>query len=155
MDVVIPPLPGSLVGGSPLEGAELEAIRAALVAGEAEHLLEQLESIALPHPTGWHLLVLQYVRPDKVGALYMPAQAQREDEYQGRVGLVLRVGPDAYSDDAKFPQGPWCKVGDWIVWPPLQSTTTRLKYGKSVLALIADDRVLMVGAHPALASMSG
>jgi hypothetical protein len=155
MDIEIPPLPGSLAGGRALGVEELEVVVAALRACGSEHLIESVAKVALPVPTGYRLLCLQYVRPDKVGALYMPAQAQAEDVYQGRVGLVLRAGPDAYADATKFPDGPWCGVGDWIGWAALQGATTRLKYGKAVLSLIHDDQVLMRGVDPALASMSG
>jgi hypothetical protein len=116
------------------------------------HLLDGVRDIEIPAPTGWHVLVLQYIRPEKVGSIFLADQTRKEDEYQGRVGLVLALGPDAYADTVKFPNGPWCQVGDWVLWPPMESAATRFRYGKAVLALINDDRVLMRGVDPVQAT---
>lgn len=122
------------------------------------HLLEgkRIEDLVFPDPTGWHVMVLQYVRPDgKVlaggGKLFFADQTRKEDEYQGRVGLVLAVGPDAYRDAVKFPAGPWVKPGDWVCWPALESAAQRQKYHGVVLAFLPDDRVVGVGVDPAVA----
>ncbi len=77
--------------GAPLSGEERELLVAA-AGSAAAHLMQHLEGISLPFPTGWHLLVMQYIRPEKVGSLYVAAQTMSEDEYQGRVGLVPRPG---------------------------------------------------------------
>lgn len=124
-------------------------------AGPARHLFESMEGMKLPVPTGWHVLVLQYIRPEKVGSIIMAEQTRREDEYQGRVGLVLRMGPEAFTDVGKFPGGPWCKPGVWVTWPRLEASSTRMKYGKVVLALMNDESILMTGVDPVLATQGG
>jgi hypothetical protein len=141
--------------GTPLSGDELEAVQASCAAAGALHLLQMVKGIALPHPTGFHLLVLQFVRPAKVGSIIMAETSKKEDVWQGRCGVVLRFGPDAYRDETKFPAGAWCEVGDWVIWPPIESAAARLAYGDAVLALIPDDRVLVTGADPFLANLSG
>ena len=63
------------------------------------------------------ILVAIYVRPEKTaGGIYRPNQNVEEDEYQGKVGLVVKVGPTAFLDtqDEEF-HGQNVKVGDWIV----------------------------------------
>lgn len=101
----------------------------------------------LPVPTGWHVLCLQYVRPDAITTaggmkLILAEQTRREDAYQGRIGIVLALGPDAYADTVKFPSGAWCKVGDIIAWPPLESTTGRYPFEGVTLCAITDDRIV-------------
>lgn len=123
-----------------------------------QHLLDRMKGTDVPEPTGYHVLVMQYVRPDtiKTGSgftLHVAGKTQREDEYQGRVGLVLAVGPDAYKDTVKFPGGAWCAPGDTVLWPPVESAATRFKYGgkageQTVLALLPDDRILARGVQP-------
>lgn len=135
-----------------LESVPLDAATEAAFA----HLLDPLRGIEIPDPTGYYVLVLQYIRPESRktaggGTLYLPEVALKEDVYQGRCGLVLAVGPDAYLDP-KFISGRWCDPGDVVVWPPLENASTRLKYGQSVLALIADDKIILTGADPALAT---
>lgn len=124
---------------------------------KCEHMLAgKAPDLEFPMPTGYFVMVLQYIRPDgKVLAggqkLYFADQTRKEDEYQGRVGLVLAVGPDCYRDAAKYPSGPWCRPGDWVTWPALESAAQRQKYHGLVIAFLPDDRVVGVGVDPLLA----
>ncbi len=64
------------------------------------------------------ILVAIYVRPEKTaGGIIRTATNVDEDEYQGKVGLVVKVGPSAFldSDDQDF-QGQSVSVGDWVVF---------------------------------------
>jgi co-chaperonin GroES (HSP10) len=75
---------------------------------------------------GEMVLVGIYIRPEKTaGGIYRPTSNKQEDVWQGKVGLVLKLGPDAFRDPESgelYPQradvGDWCvfKVGDgWSV----------------------------------------
>ena len=132
-------------------GIPLDSLDPALW-GRAQHLRDALrESCAmLPRPTGWHILVQQYIRPDRVGGILLPEVSKREDQWQGRVGVVLAVGEDAYCDEAKYPAGAWCRPGDWVMWPSYEQASTRFRYGKAVLALLPDERVILTGIDPEL-----
>ena len=64
------------------------------------------------------ILVGVYQRPKKTaGGIHLPDQVTKEDHFQGKVGLVLKVGPGAFKDDAlnKF-HGATVKPGDWVVF---------------------------------------
>jgi len=64
------------------------------------------------------ILVVTYVRPEKTaGGIIRPGVNVQEDEYQGKVGLVVKVGPTAFLDteDEDF-QGQNVEVGDWVVF---------------------------------------
>lgn len=119
------------------------------VLAPVHHLLGEIEGVDLPTPRGWHVLALQYVRGEaSKGGILFSDQTKKEDVYQGRVGLVLALGEDAYKGD-KFSSGPWCKPGDWIIWPPVEAAAARFAYGKDVtLVLLADDRVLATDIDP-------
>ena len=125
----------------------------------ASHLLEKLQGVQLPTPTGWHVLVLQWVRPtvskssnsSNAFQLHIPETVQKEDQYQGRCGLVLAVGADAYRD-AKFLGGAWCKPGDWVSWRNMESAASRLTYNGVVIARLADDTIVDTGIDPRLVS---
>lgn len=66
------------------------------------------------------ILVGIYIRPQKTASgIILTDQTVDEDRYQGKVGLVLKMGPEAFVDEA----GKWFKnmkinVGDWIVFRP-------------------------------------
>jgi len=120
----------------------------------AAHLLDSIDPSVVPTPTGYHVLVLQYRRPERTaGSIILPEQAHKEDDYQGVVGYVLALGPDAYTGD-KFATGPWVQPGDWVAWPRLKATTTRFSMktadgrGHVVLSVLDDDAFVAVGVDP-------
>lgn len=101
----------------------------------------------LPQPTGWRILVLPYRGKAKTkGDVYLP------DEYVERVSLatvvayVLAVGPDCYADKNKFPNGPWCKKGDWIILGRYAGARFRIEGGE--VRIINDDEVIATIANP-------
>src|SRR4249920_1322202 len=62
------------------------------------------------------ILVAVYVAPEKTkGGIIRPGQSIKEDEYQGKVGLVVKIGPTAFldSEDESF-QGQKVSLGDWV-----------------------------------------
>lgn len=117
---------------------------------QAAHLLDKLDAGDVPRPVGYNVMLLQYVRPDKVGSLIMPAKVQTEDEFQNCIGFVLACGPDAYGDKIKFPNDPWVKPGDWVMWPRARSSVSRIKIKGVVLAFMPDDAFNGADINPEL-----
>lgn len=66
------------------------------------------------------VLVAVYKRPEKTkSGIYLTDDSRKEDEYQGKAGLVLKKGVQAFVDDANtFFQGQNVNVGDWVVIRP-------------------------------------
>lgn len=64
------------------------------------------------------ILVAIYVRPEKTaGGIIRPGMNVQEDEYQGKVGLVVKKGPSAFLDnDEEDFQGQNVTIGDWVVF---------------------------------------
>ena len=78
--------------------------------------LKSKESSKLPKPTGWRLLVLPFKMPEKTkGGLYLGQDTLERQQVASTCGLVLETGPHCY-DKEKFPEGPWAKKGDWVVF---------------------------------------
>lgn len=77
----------------------------------------------LPKPVGYKLLVVvpKFEDTDPVAAraralgLEISGNASRAEEAASVVLQVVAVGPEAYKDSQKFPDGPWCKVGDFVL----------------------------------------
>ena len=65
-----------------------------------------------------HILVGTYIRPERTaGGIIRPTENLKEDEYQGKVGLILKKGPMAFlDDDSNQFHGQNIEVGDWIVY---------------------------------------
>ena len=62
------------------------------------------------------------------------------------MGAVIDMGSEAYSDKDRFPNGPWCKVGDFVMFRP--NTGTRFKVNGAEYRLMNDDSVQAVVADP-------
>jgi co-chaperonin GroES (HSP10) len=61
-------------------------------------------------------------------------------------GVVLDMGAEAYSDKERFPTGPWCEVGDYVMFRA--NTGTRFKVGKQEYRLMNDDSIEAVVDDP-------
>ena len=59
---------------------------------------------------------------------------------------MLATGPDAYGDTIKFPEGPWCKKGDWVIFA--RYAGSRLKIDGGDLRLLNDDEILAIIQDP-------
>src|SRR5215467_569755 len=85
-------------------------------------ILDQLPADFLSSIEVFHnqVLVGTYIRPEKTtGGIYIPDKTLAEDRFQGKLGLVLKLGPLAFKDDnvAKF-GGVTLKEGDWVWFRP-------------------------------------
>ena len=104
----------------------------------------------LPEPTGWKLLCAVPEVSDKIDGteldLVKASSTMRQEETATTVLFVLKVGPDAYKDKEKFPSGPWCKEGDFILVRTY--TGTRVKIFGKEFRVINDDQVDCVVQDP-------
>lgn len=102
----------------------------------------------LPEPVGYKLLcVVPDVSETIDGTnLVKSSDAMRREEQTTTVLFVVKVGPDAYKDTAKFPAGPWCKAGDFVMTRTYTGTRFKM-YGKE-MRLINDDQIEGVVQDP-------
>jgi len=95
----------------------------------------------MPEPTGWRLLILPYRGKGKTdGGIYLPDKVVEESSVSTQVGYVLRVGALAYKDSEKFPVGPWCEQGDWVMFARYAGSRFRIDGGE--VRILNDDEVL-------------
>jgi co-chaperonin GroES (HSP10) len=101
----------------------------------------------LPNPTGYRLLILPYKVSDRTkGGIYLADQTREREQVATVVGLILKSGPDAYKDPDKYPNGPWCKEGDWVVFGRYAGARIPIDGGE--IRLLNDDEVLAVVDDP-------
>jgi co-chaperonin GroES (HSP10) len=101
----------------------------------------------LPEPSGYRLLIaIPEVKETTDGGVYIPDKLKDAEQTASIIGFVVKVGPEAYSDEAKFPRGPWCKAGDFVIFRSYSGTRFRLR-GKE-FRLINDDTVEAVVDDP-------
>jgi len=102
----------------------------------------------LPKPTGWKILCGVPDVSDKFdGTSIAKADTLMKAEEHGTTVLfVLDVGPEAYADKEKYPSGPWCKPGDFVLVRTYSGTRFKI-YGKE-FRLLNDDQIDAVVDDP-------
>ena len=101
----------------------------------------------VPDPATYHLLcVLPEIDEQYESGLVKAGQTMHFEEVLSPVLFVVKVGPDAYKDTTRFPSGPSCKVGDFILVRP--NTGTRIKIHGKEFRIINDDSVEAVVQDP-------
>ena len=113
-----------------------------------EKLIEEIqEKSQLPDPIGWRILVAMPEPDEKTDGGILKARETLDNEEVGNIcGYVLKMGDDCYRDEKRFPSGPWCKTGDWVVFRAYSGTRLKL-YGKE-FRIINDDTVEAVVQDP-------
>lgn len=101
----------------------------------------------VPDPVTYHILcVLPEVEETYDSGLVKAGQTMHFEEVLSPVLFVAKMGPDAYKDATRFPSGPSCKVGDFVLVRP--NTGTRLKIHGQEFRIINDDSVEAVVQDP-------
>lgn len=94
----------------------------------------------LPEPSGYRILcAIPDAEKEHAGGILKADDTMRMEEVLSTVFFVVKMGPDCYQDKARFPNGPWCKVGDFVLARP--NTGTRLKIHGREFRIINDDSV--------------
>jgi|TARA_R110002124_G_scaffold94602_1_gene238691 chaperonin GroES len=100
-----------------------------------------LEKMSLPKPTGWRIVVLPYKAKQKTkGGIILSDKTVEESQIATNCGLVMDIGPDAYNDKDKFPNGPWCKKKDWVLFARYAGSRINIDGGE--LRVLNDDEIL-------------
>ena len=100
-----------------------------------------LEEMSLSKPTGWRILVLPYKAKEKTkGGIILSDKTVNDSQIATNCGLVLDMGPDAYNDKDKFPNGPWCKKKDWVLFARYAGSRIYIDGGE--IRVLNDDEIL-------------
>ncbi len=118
---------------SAAEAAKIEA-------AEEEQRIENIKD-HLPQPTGWRIVVLPYRGAKKTkGGIELAEETLERQQLTTTCAYVLAVGPLAYKDTDKFPDGPWCKEGDWIIFGRYAGARMGIDGGE--IRILNDDEIL-------------
>tara|TARA_R110002153_G_scaffold242293_1_gene397505 strand:+ start:24 stop:437 length:414 start_codon:yes stop_codon:yes gene_type:complete len=117
-------------------------------AEKSVEMMEQEFEAQLPKPVGYRVLVaLPNIEDTFDGSDLVKANTTKHHEYiMSIIGIVLEVGDQAYADTERFPTGPWCKEGDYVMFRA--NTGTRFTVGGQEYRLMNDDSIEAVVADP-------
>jgi co-chaperonin GroES (HSP10) len=106
--------------------------------------VEKLDGSVLdrvPRPTGWRIVILPYRGAEKSkGGIVLADQTREKQQVTTVCGYVLAVGDLAYKDEGKFPNGPWCEKGDWVIFGRYAGARIGLDGGE--IRILNDDEIL-------------
>ena len=106
----------------------------------------------LPDPKGYKLLIAIPKKEEtfKNTQIIIAETERKKEEIASIVGLVVKMGSLAYRDEEKFPDGQWCKEGDFILMRAYSGTRFKVStpQGDQEFRLINDDTVEAVVADP-------
>jgi co-chaperonin GroES (HSP10) len=101
----------------------------------------------LPQPQGYKILIgVPEISEKTEGGVFMPDGLKSAEETASIIGFVMKLGPDAYNDESKFPNGAYCKEGDFVIFRSYSGTRFKI-HGKE-FRLINDDTVEAVVDDP-------
>jgi len=102
----------------------------------------------IPKPVGYRILIALPSIDETYGesGLLKSEQTMRDEYILSMIGVVLDVGDQAYADTERFPTGPWCKQGDYVMFRA--NSGTRFKVGRQEYRLINDDSIEAVVNDP-------
>mgnify|MGYP000878171014 CR=1 FL=1 len=101
----------------------------------------------LPQPTGYRLLIIPYYPSEKTkGGLYVPDQVRDREAFATVAAYVVKLGPDAYKDEQKFPTGPWCSEKEWVLIG--RYAGNRFKVEGLEVRIINDDNIIATILDP-------
>ena len=108
---------------------------------------EEIEA-QLPKPVGYRVLVALPQVEETFGetGLLKSTTTMNQEHIMSIIGLVLDMGEQAYSDEYRFPSGPWCQAGDYVMFR--MNTGTRFKVGGVEYRLMNDDSIEAIVAYP-------
>ena len=95
----------------------------------------------LPDPSGWRILVLPFTPKEKTkGGIIIAQESLEKLRIATNCGYVIKLGPLAYHDKEKYPTGPWCKKGQWVIFARYAGSRLPIEGGE--VRLLNDDEVL-------------
>ena len=110
-----------------------------------EKTKKELEKV--PKPTGWRMVLYPLKLESKTsGGLHLTDDTVEQSQIATNVCKVLRMGTSCYKDKERFPDGPWCKEGDWVLIT--RYAGSRIKIDGGELRIINDDEILAVIDDP-------
>jgi co-chaperonin GroES (HSP10) len=117
------------------------------VPDEVKEIPVEKRAKLLPDPTGYKLLI-SLPAPEEMtaGGIVKSGETIRSEQISSVTGLVIKLGPDAYQDKKRYPSGPYCKEGDFVMFRAYSGTRFTV-YGEE-FRFVNDDSIEAVVDDP-------
>tara|TARA_Y100000361_G_C10989184_1_gene253212 strand:- start:3 stop:434 length:432 start_codon:yes stop_codon:yes gene_type:complete len=113
----------------------------------AEKTKDKKELEKVPQPTGFRIVLFPLKLEEKTSSgIIFTEDTIEQSQISTNVCKVLEIGPDAYADKTRFPNGPWCKKGDWVLITRYAGSRIKIEGGE--LRIINDDEIIATVDDP-------
>ena len=101
----------------------------------------------LPKPVGYRMLIRPWSGEKKTkGGIILSDTTHEMIEMTTVVGLVIMMGELCYKDEKKFPGGPWCKEGQFVIYGRYAGSRFKTRYGEH--RILNDDEIIATIKKP-------
>jgi len=105
------------------------------------------EKTKLPKPTGWRMLVLPFRMDEKTkGGILLGGETIDRQQVASQCGSVLAMGDACFRDKERYPNGPWCADGVWVVFARYAGSRIEIEGGE--VRLLNEDEILATVQDP-------
>ena len=95
----------------------------------------------LPAPTGWKILIAMPKADEKTeGGIIKATSTVQDEEVSNICGYVLKLGPECYNDTKRFPNGAWCKEGQFVIYGRYAGARFKTNFGEH--RILNDDEII-------------
>ena len=113
--------------------------KSVLIPRTKEEIQEYLN--ILPQPVGYRLIIKPYSGKNKTkGGIYLSEKTKETIEMTTVVGYVVKMGDLCFKDKQKFPNGPWCKEGQFVIYGRYSGARFKTRYGEH--RILNDDEII-------------
>jgi len=113
----------------------------------AEKQKEKKELEKIPKPAGWRIVLFPLKLKGKTkGGVILTDETVEESQITTNICKVLKTGSLCYKDKKRYPDGPWCKEGDWVIITRYAGSRVKIDGGE--LRIINEDEILAVVDDP-------
>jgi co-chaperonin GroES (HSP10) len=113
---------------------------------QAEKKKDELEKV--PTPTGWRIVLFPLKLKNKTkSGIHLTDETIQDSQMTTNICKVLKVGPLAYKDEKRYPDGKaWCKEGDWVLITSYAGSRIRIDGGE--LRIVNEDEIIATVDDP-------
>ena len=129
----------------PTNGSEKSNETSTKTPTDTKGIKEYLDS--LPDPIGYRMLIRPFAGDAKTkGGIILSEQTQDTIAMTTVIGIVVKMGDLCYLDKDKFPTGPWCKEGQFVMYGRYAGSRFKTKYGEH--RILNDDEIIGIVKRP-------
>ena len=106
-----------------------------------DNIMEHLGEI--PQVRGYRVMLIPVGIKDMHNGIALPRETIERQQNHAQIFRVVGMGSMAYNDESRFPDGPFCEIGDYVLIGRYAGTKVTTYYCDD-LRIVNDDEVMAI-----------